>query len=138
MKRVVRGCAITKANSLSWSANPRIQDRLLHALNANQANWPTHIQNHALSLLRSGEVTSFPALLNRVLEDVRQDTQLGKGAEGASANGAGDSKTNGDATKKAAVNGADQKNNLALPQTVIDEALQATRECLEEIAYLEG
>ncbi|PKS10064.1 hypothetical protein jhhlp_004689 [Lomentospora prolificans] len=112
----------------------RIQDRLIHTLNAHQANWPTNIQNHALQLLRSGEVTSFPALLRRVLEDVRQDTQLGKSGE-TSTNGA-DSKANGDANKKA-VNGADQMPNLAVPQAVVDEALQITRECLEEIAYLE-
>lgn len=111
----------------------RIQERLVHILNANEANWPTNIQNHALHLLRSGEVTSFPVLMRRVLEDVRQDTQQGKGK--GEANGS-DSKSNGDGGKKA-VNGADQKPNLALPQAVIDEAVKITRECLEEIATLE-
>lgn len=111
----------------------RIQERLVHTLNANEANWPTNIQNHALHLLRSGEVTSFPVLMRRVLEDVRQDTQQGKGK--GEANGS-DSKSNGDGGKKA-VNGADQKPNLALPQAVIDEAVKITRECLEEIATLE-
>jgi hypothetical protein len=59
----------------------RIQDHLLHALHANSHNWPTLVQAHALSLLRSGEITSFPALLKRVMDDVRQDTaQASSGA----------------------------------------------------------
>ena len=31
-------------------------------------------ENHALSLLRSGEITTFPTLRRRVIDDVRQDT----------------------------------------------------------------
>ncbi|CAI4219391.1 unnamed protein product [Parascedosporium putredinis] len=43
----------------------------------------------------------------------------------------------GHVRRQKAVNGADQKPNLALPQAVIDEAVKITRECLEEIATLE-
>ncbi|KAL5612850.1 hypothetical protein BROUX41_004068 [Berkeleyomyces rouxiae] len=49
----------------------KIQEHLLQSLNSHSADWPTLVQTHALALLRSGEATSFPALLRRVLDDVR-------------------------------------------------------------------
>ncbi|KAG4262298.1 hypothetical protein BFJ72_g14487 [Fusarium proliferatum] len=113
---------------------PRIQDALLHALNSHSTNWPTAIQSHALALLRSGEVTTFPALLSRVLEDVRHDSALNpipSSSNGTSAKPA----TNGDATK---TNGAtDAKPSLAVPESVIDEALRVTRESLEAVCDIE-
>ncbi|KAI1020339.1 hypothetical protein LB503_006438 [Fusarium chuoi] len=112
----------------------KIQDALLHALNSHSTNWPTAIQSHALALLRSGEVTTFPALLSRVLEDVRHDSALNpisSSSNGASAKPA----TNGDATK---TNGAtDAKHSLAVPESVIDEALRVTRESLEAVCDIE-
>ncbi|KAI3337317.1 hypothetical protein HD806DRAFT_35484 [Xylariaceae sp. AK1471] len=52
----------------------KIQERFLHSLDAHSSNWPSAIQSHAVALLRSGEVSTFPALIRRVLEDVRRDT----------------------------------------------------------------
>ncbi|KKF93761.1 hypothetical protein CFO_g3879 [Ceratocystis platani] len=49
----------------------KIQEHLLQSLNSNSADWPTLVQNHALTLLRNGEASSFPDLLRRVLDDVR-------------------------------------------------------------------
>ncbi|KKA26776.1 hypothetical protein TD95_001692 [Thielaviopsis punctulata] len=49
----------------------KIQEHLLQSLNSNTSDWPTMVQNRALALLRSGEVTSFPALMRRMLDDVR-------------------------------------------------------------------
>ncbi|KAF5580626.1 uncharacterized protein FTJAE_24 [Fusarium tjaetaba] len=112
----------------------KIQDALLHALNSHSTNWPTVIQSHALALLRSGEVTTFPALLSRVLEDVRHDSALNpisSSSNGTSAKPA----TNGDATK---TNGAaDAKPSLAVPESVIEEALRVTRESLEAVCDIE-
>ncbi|KAG5755703.1 hypothetical protein H9Q69_006830 [Fusarium xylarioides] len=112
----------------------KIQDALLHALNSHSTNWPTAIQSHALALLRSGEVTTFPALLSRVLEDVRHDSALNpisSSSNGTSAKPA----TNGDATK---TNGAaDAKPSLAVPESVIEEALRVTRESLEAVCDIE-
>ncbi|SCN95372.1 uncharacterized protein FFMR_10931 [Fusarium fujikuroi] len=112
----------------------KIQDALLHALNSHSTNWPTAIQSHALGLLRSGEVTTFPALLSRVLEDVRHDSALNpisSSSNGTSAKPA----TNGDAMK---TNGAtDAKPSLAVPESVIDEALRVTRESLEAVCDIE-
>ncbi|KAF5665888.1 hypothetical protein FDENT_12459 [Fusarium denticulatum] len=112
----------------------KIQDALLHALNSHSTNWPTVIQSHALALLRSGEVTTFPALLSRVLEDVRHDSALNpisSSSNGTSAKPA----TNGDATK---TNGAaDAKPTLAVPESVIEEALRVTRESLEAVCDIE-
>ncbi|KAH7159959.1 hypothetical protein B0J13DRAFT_117560 [Dactylonectria estremocensis] len=114
----------------------KIQDALLHSLNSNNNNWPTAIQTHALALLRSGEITTFPALLHRVLEDVRHDSALNPTT--TSANGSkpavnGDAKSNG-ADKEA--KGAD-KHSLAVPQSVVDEALRVTRESLEAVCEIE-
>ncbi|KAH7243385.1 uncharacterized protein BKA55DRAFT_648070 [Fusarium redolens] len=112
----------------------KIQDALLHALNSHSTNWPTVIQSHALALLRSGEVTTFPALLSRVLEDVRHDSALNpisSSSNGTSAKPA----TNGDAPK---TNGAaDAKPSLAVPESVIEEALRVTRESLEAVCDIE-
>ena len=112
----------------------KIQDALLHALNSHSTNWPTAIQSHALALLRSGEVTTLPALLSRVLEDVRHDSALNpisSSSNGTSAKPA----TNGDAPK---TNGAaDAKPSLAVPESVIDEALRVTRESLEAVCDIE-
>ncbi|EGO57704.1 hypothetical protein NEUTE1DRAFT_62828 [Neurospora tetrasperma FGSC 2508] len=113
----------------------KIQDHLLHSLHAHSSNWPTTVQNHALALLRSGEISTFPALLRRVLEDVRHDTA---NAPSGDANG-------GDVNGKKLSNGADTTNasngnvpaatttapSLAVPQAVINDALKVTRESLE-------
>jgi DNA polymerase III sliding clamp (beta) subunit (PCNA family) len=77
-------------------------------------------------------VTSFPALLSRVLDDVRSDTLLSSPA--SYTNG-----TNGSAIEVRKPNGtsSDDKPNLALPQSVLEEALKVTRESLEEVCEIE-
>lgn len=115
----------------------KIQEALLHSLNSHSTNWPTAIQTHALALLRSGEITTFPALLHRVLEDVRHDSALNPNT--SSANGSkpatnGEAKSNG-ADKDA--KGADSKHGLAVPESVVDEALRVTRESLEAVCEIE-
>jgi hypothetical protein len=108
---------------MRFRSSYRIQESLLHALNSHQTNWPTLIQNHALSLLRSGEVSSYPDLLRRVLEDIRNDS-MSKAT--ASANGE---------SKK--VNGNSDKTSLAIPDSVIEDALKVTRESLEAVCDVE-
>ncbi|KAL2680890.1 hypothetical protein Neosp_008493 [[Neocosmospora] mangrovei] len=111
---------------------PQIQEALLHALNSDSANWPTTIQSHALALLRSGEVTTFPALLRRVLDDVRHDSALNPSTNGKPA-------TNGDAAAAKANGGSSEAKttSLAIPESVVDEALRVTREHLEAICDIE-
>ncbi|KAL7799967.1 hypothetical protein V8C37DRAFT_304 [Trichoderma ceciliae] len=119
----------------------RIQEALLHALNSNSSNWPTAIQNHALTLLRSGDVTTFPALLRRVLDDVREG-QSSSTPSTSSANGKSSSSAtttrNGD-TKK--TNGTSSSTSdklpLAIPTSVVEEALRITRECLDSVCEIE-
>ncbi|KAK0756629.1 hypothetical protein N5P37_010784 [Trichoderma harzianum] len=116
----------------------KIQEALLHALNSNSSNWPTAIQNHALTLLRSGEVTTFPALLRRVLDDVRegQPSTSSSSSSTSSANGKSSATTNGNGdTKK--TNGASEKLPLAIPTSVIEEALRITRESLDAVVEIE-
>ncbi|RSL71081.1 hypothetical protein CEP54_001477 [Fusarium duplospermum] len=115
----------------------RIQEALLHALNSDSANWPTTIQSHALSLLRSGEVTTFPDLLRRVLEDVRHDSALNPVS--SSTNGKPATTTNGDAAAKANGSSGEAKTtpSLAIPESVVDEALRVTREHLDSICDIE-
>ncbi|KAF4824925.1 hypothetical protein CGCSCA5_v000918 [Colletotrichum siamense] len=130
----------------------KIQEHLLHSLNANQANWPTLIQNHALNLLRNGEVTTFPALLRRVLDDVRQDTLNPPAPSTASPS---TSKTNGTTDKDKKTNGAsststpaagtaasaaDPNNppSLAVPAAVVEEAIKVTRDSLEAVCEIDN
>ncbi|KAK3944614.1 hypothetical protein QBC46DRAFT_373843 [Diplogelasinospora grovesii] len=147
----------------------KIQDHLLHSLHAHPSNWPTLIQNHALTLMRSGECTTFPALLKRVIEDVKSDTNFSStssrhvngvngtngtddGVNGkAMPNGtaaseifAANGNTNGTITAASpATNGTinahlpgsgSNGTSLALPQSVIEDALKITRECLDTVA----
>ncbi|GAB1320412.1 hypothetical protein MFIFM68171_10622 [Madurella fahalii] len=128
----------------------KIQDHLLHSLHSDPSNWPTTIQTHALSLLRSGEVTTFPALLRRVIEDVRQDTALspstakavngtgsaeegGGGVNGKKAEGTNGTTNNGTSAAPAATG----RPSLAVPESVVDEALKVTRECLDTVCELD-
>ncbi|PTB67867.1 hypothetical protein BBK36DRAFT_1115292 [Trichoderma citrinoviride] len=120
----------------------KIQEALLHALNSNSSNWPTAVQNHALNLLRSGEVTTFPALLRRVLDDVRESqpstssTSSANGKSSTATNGGGSSSSSADNTKK--TNGAaSDKPPLAIPTSVIEEALRITRESLDAVCEIE-
>ncbi|KAK4189560.1 hypothetical protein QBC35DRAFT_137420 [Podospora australis] len=111
------------SNPRAKTKKNRIQEALLHSLNSNQANWPTVIQTHALNLLRSGEYTTFPLLLRRVLDDIRQDT--------ATAAAAGHSGENKQQTENP------DRPSLVVPQEVIDKALKTTREKLEDILLVQ-
>ncbi|KAK2590601.1 hypothetical protein QQS21_011703, partial [Conoideocrella luteorostrata] len=111
-----------------------IQDALVHSLNSNSTNWPTLVQSHALSLLRSGEITTYPALLRRIIDDVREASSNPSPSNGKT--------PNGDAPKKA-VNGSSSagvsdKPNLAVPDSVVEEALRITRESLEAVCEIDG
>jgi hypothetical protein len=110
----------------------RIQDHLLHSLNANPSNWPTAVSDRALALLRTGEVTTFPALLKRVLDEVRAETLGGPSASN------GDSNSSASNSKK--INGssaASATQGLAVPKAVVDDALKVTRAALESIVDVE-
>ena len=103
-----------------------IQDALLHALNSNSTNWPTLIQAHALSLLRSGEVSNFESLYDRVIQDVRADTLAARNS----------TQTNGTSSSKVG-KGDGERQSLALPKAVVDEGVRVTRECLETVCTVE-
>lgn len=111
----------------------KIQDSLLHSLNSNTSNWPTLVQAHALSLLRSGEVSTYPALLARVLDDIRSDSLAGSGG--------GAKPTNGDSAKGSSNGNSNtatsDKTSLAVPESVIEDALRTTRESLEALCEVE-
>ncbi|KAK8049262.1 hypothetical protein PG994_010992 [Apiospora phragmitis] len=115
----------------------KIQEELLHSLHAHPSNWPSAIQAHAISLLRSGEATTFPALIRRVIDDVRHDTQAKAAAvEDSKIGEANGTATNGN--NKKAVNGAaGDANNLAIPATVVDDVLRVARERLEAVCEID-
>ncbi|KAM3510165.1 hypothetical protein MY10362_000204 [Beauveria mimosiformis] len=134
---------------------PKIQERLLHALNADSSNWPTVIQSHALQLLRSGEVLTFPALLRRVLDDVQEATAKAATATAtatttaASSTAAAAAATTTHHRKSApatitapTTNGSttmtnDVKLALAVPQAVVEDTIRVTKECLESVCEIE-
>ena len=103
-----------------------IQETLLHALNSNSTNWPTLIQAHALSLLRSGEVSNFQSLFDRVIHDVRADTLAARNS----------TQSNGTSSTKVG-KGEGERQSLALPKAVVDEGVKVTRECLEIVCTVE-
>ncbi|KAI2642626.1 hypothetical protein GGS21DRAFT_182890 [Xylaria nigripes] len=136
----------------------RIQEQLLHSLDAHSSNWPSAVQSHALSLLRSGEVSTFPALVRRVLEDVRRDTSIVTAPSSSSSDNTSSTNNNSqgaqstDVTEtdnpKDSTNGASASNgagktangtasgadaNLAIPTTVVDSVLKAVKESLSSI-----
>ena len=101
-------------------------------------------------------MTSFPALLRRVLEDVRQDTTFspnnnnnGTATNGTSSKAAANgtsaeengtpTATNGNKTNGAAGAGAGAgaRPSLAVPATVVDEALKVTRDCLDTVCEMD-
>jgi len=124
----------------------KIQEALLHALHASPTNWPTLIQKHALALLRSGDCTTFPALMSRVMEDVRSDTveaRAGTGSAGAEEKGAngvnaGGKAGLGDGSAGGSGGGHGEGGaSLALPKSVVEEGVRITRECLETVCEVE-
>ncbi|KAI1094544.1 hypothetical protein F5B19DRAFT_38140 [Rostrohypoxylon terebratum] len=127
----------------------KIQEHLLHSLNAHTSNWPSAVQTHALALLRSGDVTTFPALVQRVLKDVRHDTLAAAAAAASSSSSstttteAASAETNGasNGAKSGALNGtngaATGEPSLAVPQAVVDAVLKLTRECLESVCEID-
>ncbi|KAI5864622.1 hypothetical protein GGS23DRAFT_595341 [Durotheca rogersii] len=96
----------------------KIQDHLLHALNSHPSNWPSNVQAHALALLRNGDATTFPALVRRVLEDVRQETAAAAASSSSSSsdtneptNSNGNNNGNSAATTHGEVNGTAAATN---------------------------
>lgn len=141
------------ANAFFFLQSLRIQDRLLHALNADSSNWPTAIQEHALELLRSGEVLTFPALLKRVVDDIQEASSSSSSSSSSSAanangnaattngNNSSNSKpatngVNGSSSAPSPSKGGNEKGSLAVPQDVVDETLRVTRECLENVCEI--
>lgn len=128
----------------------KISDALLHSLHAHPSNWPTTIRTHALSLLRSGEVKSYPELLSRVLSDVRSDaealttsttTATGSTSTSFTSNSKPASASNGRANgangANGKANGAGGRATLGLPKAVVEEALRTTKESLEQVCEVD-
>ncbi|KAI9649410.1 hypothetical protein NHQ30_001986 [Ciborinia camelliae] len=115
----------------------KIQETLLHALHSSPTNWPTQIQTHALTLLRSGNYTTFPVLIAKVLEDIRADTLALTPSSSMSAtngltNGALEGKEKKDKENSSKGRG-ERGQSLALPKSVVDEGVRITRESLEAV-----
>lgn len=84
-----------------------------------------------------------------MLEDVRQDTALApngttngtttaRAVNGASEeNGAGVNGKKSDATNGTSSNGVGARPSLAIPQSVVDEALKVTRDCLDTVCDID-
>ncbi|KAI1484291.1 hypothetical protein K445DRAFT_80250 [Daldinia sp. EC12] len=128
----------------------KIQEHFLHSLNAHPSNWPSAVQSHALALLRSGDVTTFPALVRRVLEDVRHDTAAASDGSSATPNNTssttnsttngnnnnGNSKANG-TTATTTTTTTTSDGSLAVPQAVVDAVLKVARECLDTVCEVD-
>ncbi|KAI0847802.1 hypothetical protein F5Y00DRAFT_240474 [Daldinia vernicosa] len=122
----------------------KIQEHFLHSLNAHPSNWPSAVQSHALALLRSGDVTTFPALVRRVLEDVRHDTVAASDGTNNNNNNTSTtttttngSKTNGASTNTNTATATTTDGSLAVPQAVVDAVLKVARECLDTVCEVD-
>lgn len=104
-------------------------------------------------------MTTFPVLLKQILDEVRKETAAGptpKTSSSSSANGNGPSEgssTNNGAGTTVQVNGSKKhagpgpgeasnlnrevSTSLAVPATVVEEALKVTRDVLKEVAEFE-
>ncbi|KAI8634879.1 hypothetical protein F5Y19DRAFT_410653 [Xylariaceae sp. FL1651] len=98
----------------------KIQEHLLHSLDAHNSNWPSAIQSHALALLRSGEVSTFPALIRRVLEDVRRDTAAAA-ASASSTGHSSSSTTNNNNTSSSSLTSSTNNNTQSSSTTATDK-----------------
>ena len=105
----------------------RLQDQLLHSLDANSSNWPSAVQKHAVSLLRNGEVSTFPALIRRVLEDVRHDTAA-SAAAAAVASSSSSSSNNASNPPNSTVAATDSTNGAVADKNGTAAAAAATAE----------
>ena len=101
--------------------------RIHNALHASlhSTAWPAHVRQLCLALLRSGDATTYPALLAAVQARV-------------SASKAGPAAVNGD---KTAANGdktaAAAEADVGIPQGVLEDGLGAVREALREVVDLD-
>lgn len=138
----------------------RILTHLRHALSASPTNFPAVIHAHTLSLLRGGEYTTFPALLERVISDVALQTASVSGSssqQNGLGNGTGLGNRNGNSfgngKRKADDRGADGEGDndgegerkrikasapLALPADVVAEGVRVTRGCLDIVCEIEN
>lgn len=105
-------------------------------------------------------MTTFPVLLKQILDEVRKETAAGPAPKtsSSSANGNGPAESGGSSTNNGAgatvqVNGSKKHagpgpgeasnlnrevtTSLAVPATVVEEALKVTRDVLKEVAEFE-
>ncbi|KAK0113218.1 hypothetical protein ONS95_014913 [Cadophora gregata] len=145
----------------------KIHDTLLHTLHSHPQNWPTLLQNHALSLLRSGTCTTFPDLMTRVLQDIKDDTeasaahqqaqsQINSSSSSTTAGSQSSSLLKGKSNGVTTTTGSNGKfgkkkgedggmfvgkgeggQSLALPRSVVEEGVKITRECLEAVCEVD-
>ncbi|OBT66837.1 hypothetical protein VE03_04038 [Pseudogymnoascus sp. 23342-1-I1] len=110
----------------------RIHNHLSHILSSDASNWPTRIRQHALALLRSPEssVDTFPKLVERVLADIRDDTNMARQEAGRRkvAEERGEAYVR-DVRDRRGREGA----GLEVPAVVMQEGVRITRECLEMV-----
>ncbi|KAG4031086.1 hypothetical protein MFRU_010g02110 [Monilinia fructicola] len=119
----------------------KIQETLLHALHSSPTNWPTLIQTHALALLRSGNYTTFPVLIAKVLEDIRADTLALQNSASSppptssanGVNGVTDKDKKGEGKDASPKGRGERGQSLALPKSVVEEGVRITRESLDAV-----
>ncbi|KAF3012956.1 hypothetical protein E8E14_001775 [Neopestalotiopsis sp. 37M] len=109
-----------------------IHEGYIEKLHSDPSNWPTALEQRGVELLRSGEATTFPILIRKVLDEVRHDTQA-RGSKDLSKNGeVNGAATNGKA-KTANGTGGAADNGLALPPDVVQDLVKYTKELLKEV-----
>ncbi|KFY00319.1 hypothetical protein O988_03357 [Pseudogymnoascus sp. VKM F-3808] len=113
----------------------RIHNHLSHILASDSSDWPTRIRQHALTLLRSGHANchNFPALIEKVLADIRSDTNAARREAAARRQAEEKGEPVGVTKDKRDVRATREAGSLEIPAVVMQEGVRITRECLETV-----
>lgn len=88
-------------------------------------------------MLRSGDCTTFPALMTRVLDDIKADTAAARSQEEAKENGTASAAAGASKPAAAVAGKGEEGQSLALPKSVVEEGVRITKECLDLIVEVE-
>lgn len=98
---------------------PTIQNKLLYELQASK--WTANLRSFITELMRSGQVTRYDDIMDRILQETNKGVAAG-GGKGAG--GKGDAADNG------------QGGSLDIPEAAIVECVRVIKEELEKVAHV--
>jgi hypothetical protein len=99
---------------IAHNAIPKIHAALLHECQA--SGFTASLRARALELLRSGECNKFGEVLDRIMLELKPDSENGRGSVNGNSKGNGDNNT-----------------RLKIPDTVVKEGVRIVREAIDPV-----